>query len=99
MPDEVRRTCFDETEFVEPGETGFFRTEDAMTRYTVDVVWDDPATLRNMLHQIGEDGGRVVNVLWLPQRIVETDDSSRKERAGYTIISEFQRDGAAPNGR
>jgi hypothetical protein len=78
-----------------PAQESFYAEEDAMMRYTVDVVWDDAATLRDLLHQIGEEGGRVVSVLWLPKRLVEADGSPREERAGYTVISEFPRQDAS----
>ncbi len=52
-------------------------------KYAVDGCHDDQGALRNVLHRISEEGGRVVSVTWQPARY--------NLSAGYTIVSEYER--------
>lgn len=67
--------------------------DESKKRYAVDLVRDDPDRLQDKLNQIAEQGGRVVNVLWLPARtvsITNTDESVdvTKYQSGFSVISE-----------
>ena len=62
---------------------GKHRRIEMAIRYAVDGCHDDQGALRNALHRISEEGGRVVSVTWQPER--------NNQRAGYTIVSEHER--------
>lgn len=54
-------------------------------QYAVDAVIDDHGALRDRLAQIAEDGGRVINVIWQPER---PGADCLPLSSGYTIVSE-----------
>lgn len=65
-------------------------------RYAVDTCRDDAGSLRDRLHEIAEGGGRVVNVIWQPERTVEHVEvpsgsaNIGKVKSGYVIVSEYE---------
>ena len=61
-------------------------------RYAVDLVRDDGGLLNDRLHQIGEDGGKVVSITWQPAREVNLDAGKYQAKSGYTVVSEYGSD-------
>ena len=57
-------------------------------RYAVDGVRDDQGALRDTLHEIAEEGGRVISITWQPQRDVRTDAGGAQVLSGFTVVSE-----------
>ena len=58
-------------------------------RYAVDLVRDDGGLLRDMLHQIGEGGGKVISITWQPSREINLDAGKHQAKSGYTVVSEY----------
>lgn len=58
-------------------------------RYAVDTCQDDTAHLRDKLHEIAIEKGRVVSVIWQPTRRVEIGNDETNPLSGYVIVSEF----------
>ena len=63
-------------------------------QYAVDGCRDDQGALRDALHRISEDGGRVVSVTWQPERKILSGGVTLKLSSGYTIVSEHEFPGA-----
>ena len=58
-------------------------------KYAVDSCRDDHGALRDVLSRISEEGGRVVSVMWQPER----GESFAVKYSGYTIVSEHGKPG------
>ncbi len=66
--------------------SGKHRRIEVAIKYAVDGCRDDQGALRDALHRISEEGGRVVSVTWQPERA----GAIAKLSAGYTIVSEHE---------
>lgn len=60
-----------------------------MKRYVVDEARDDTGHLRNVLHRIARDRGRVINVIWRPEREGLVGETPVNLPSGYLIVSEY----------
>jgi hypothetical protein len=62
-------------------------------RYAVETCPDDASVLHLKLNEIADTGGRVLNVIWQPEREVVNrefvDDVGLQALAGYVIVSEY----------
>ncbi|SFP86750.1 hypothetical protein SAMN03159463_05027 [Mesorhizobium sp. NFR06] len=62
-------------------------------RYGVETCPDDASILHLKLSEIADNGGRVLNVIWQPEREVINREHMDEVRlpvpAGYVIISEY----------
>ncbi|AZO15096.1 hypothetical protein EJ069_10355 [Mesorhizobium sp. M2A.F.Ca.ET.043.05.1.1] len=64
------------------------------TRYSIEACPDDATVLHMKLNEAADNGGRVVNVIWQPEREVVTsrefaDDFKVMVESGYIIILEY----------
>lgn len=60
-----------------------------ITRYRVDMVPDHPDKLSYQVEKIGEQGRKVVSVIWQPSRTTASETGERIEvDSGYVVVSE-----------
>jgi hypothetical protein len=57
-------------------------------RYRIDLVRDNPEALRDALEMIGEEGRKLVQVVWTPDRNADYGESSAPVKAKFVVISE-----------
>jgi hypothetical protein len=62
-------------------------------RYAVEAIADDPNVLQNALDRIDLQGGRVLSVIWTPERFTR-HLSGGQWSSGYTIVAEFHENGS-----
>lgn len=61
-----------------------------MRRYAVDTVKDDAGSLRDRLHEIAQENGKVISVIWQPERHTSDQGDRMKWSSGYVIVSEYE---------
>ena len=66
--------------------SGKHRRIEMAIKFAVDSCHDDHRALRDILSHISEEGGRVVSVMWQPER----GESHAIKYSGYTIVSEYE---------
>lgn len=59
--------------------------------YAVETCPDDVDRLKTLLHSLGEEGSRIVNVIWQPTRDILTENGPFTQPSGYIIILEYPR--------
>jgi hypothetical protein len=57
-------------------------------RYRVDLARDEPEKLRDVIETLGEEGRKIVSIIWQPERVVTIDSQSRTTLSGYVVVSE-----------
>ncbi|ESW83909.1 hypothetical protein NKH47_27205 [Mesorhizobium sp. M1060] len=57
--------------------------------YTVETCPDDIERLKTLLHSLGEEGSRVINVIWQPKREIATEIGPYDLPSGYVVIVEY----------
>lgn len=57
--------------------------------YAVETCPDDVDRLKTLLHSLGEEGSRIINVIWQPGRDVPTDIGPITQPSGYVIVLEY----------
>lgn len=58
--------------------------------YAVETCPDDVDRLKTLLHSLGEEGSRIVNVIWQPTRDISTENGPYTVSSGYVIVLEYQ---------
>ena len=57
--------------------------------YRIDLATDYPAPLHDVLETLENEGRKVINVIWQPQRrVVKRDGLLEQLSSGYVVISE-----------
>lgn len=59
--------------------------------YTVETCPDDVERLKTLLHSLGEEGSRIINVIWQPTRDISTEIGPITSPSGYVIVLEYPR--------
>ncbi|PBC07070.1 hypothetical protein CK230_28400 [Mesorhizobium sp. WSM3859] len=57
--------------------------------YAVATCPDDVERLKTLLHSLGEEGSRIINVIWQPERDIRTEDGEFRQPSGYIIVLEY----------
>ncbi|MBZ9868374.1 hypothetical protein LB515_23630 [Mesorhizobium sp. CA15] len=57
--------------------------------YAIATCPDDVERLRTLLHSLGEEGSRIINVIWQPERDIRTEDGEFRQPSGYVIVLEY----------
>jgi hypothetical protein len=61
-----------------------------MPSYAVNTVRDDPVALREALDAIGEGGGKIISIMWAPDREVGSPiGRAYPVQSGYTVVAEY----------
>jgi hypothetical protein len=63
-----------------------------MKRYQVNLVRDDPVRLRERLDDVAEIDGKVISIMWHPERQIAAEHGEVPYTAlsGYVIVSEHE---------
>lgn len=59
--------------------------------YTVQTCPDDVERLKTLLNSLGEEGSRIINVIWQPRRDIPAENGAYTLPSGYIIVLEYPR--------